>query len=536
MPGAEAVPTSPSPVNATPGAPSNEPAAVGQQPGEPALPEMTPPEAQPAPDAEPPALAETPEAMPEEPAPETPATPEPDTMPPELDGPTDPDPAAETSNETLLRLAVKFYGAQRSGEGPNWLLDGQSCHTADGSSIAADLSGGWHDAGDHVKPTLTNAFASYVMLKGFEVYASSFADVDDEVYSGSPNGVPDVLDEVRYATDYLVKAHLSADELVGMVGDTTADHSNWVTCVFQETLDASEGGQPRPVSLDANADIAGITAGALALMARLLRPYDAALAESYLTHAIEIYEIADANRMGSNPGLYAQVSTFGTPWADELMCGAVELYRETGEQRYLEDALEMNDEVGSHLWAPNWGQSADYCRHSLFLAGEEDAALQYWQQDVENYAAQVSTLPNVTGMIYFDAWGSLRYAANAAFSAALHHAATGSESSRQLAQSQLDYITGANEYDRSFVVGFGNNPPTQPHHRNAHGHDEDDITLPFEHVLSGALVGGPTATAVGNTEAGYADDVNDYVGNEVALDYNAGLVGLAAFAVAGERQ
>jgi hypothetical protein len=31
------------------------------------------------------------------------------------------------------------------------------------------------------------------------------------------------------------------------------------------------------------------------------------------------------------------------------------------------------------------------------------------------------------------------------------------------------------------------------------------------------------------TSPGYTDDVNDYVSNEVALDYNAGLVGLAAF-------
>ena len=29
---------------------------------------------------------------------------------------------------------------------------------------------------------------------------------------------------------------------------------------------------------------------------------------------------------------------------------------------------------------------------------------------------------------------------------------------------------GDNPYERSFVVGFGNNPPQQPHHRNAQGH------------------------------------------------------------------
>lgn len=463
---------------------------------------------------------------------------EPDVDAPVLSGPEDPDPNTDSDNETLVHLSVKFYGAQRSGEGPNWLLDGQACHTGDGEPIGADLSGGWHDAGDHLKPTLTNAFASYLMLKAFEAYPTAFADKDDPAYGGAPNGIPDVLDEVRYATDYLVKAHVSPTELVGMVGDTNADHSNWVTCVFQETLDPSEGGHPRPVSMDANADIAGLTSGALALMARLVRPYDATLAETYLSHALEVYEIADANRMGSNPGLYGQTGGFGggAQWTDEMLCGAVELYRETGEQRYLDDALDLNEQTGSHQWAPNWGQVADFCRHSLYLAGETEAALEHWAADVANYAANVSSAQHVSGMIYFDEWGSLRYAANAAFSAALHHAVTGDAASATLAQSQLDYIVGDNEHARSFVVGFGPNPPTQPHHRNAHGHDEDDMSLPFMHSLAGALVGGPTATAAGNTEAGYIDDVADYVGNEVALDYNAGLVGLAAFGVNSERQ
>jgi endoglucanase len=71
-----------------------------------------------------------------------------------------------------------------------------------------------------------------------------------------------------------------------------------------------------------------------------------------------------------------------------------------------------------------------------------------------------------------------------------------------------------NGYNRSFVVGFGNNPPSNRHHRNP---------IATGKSLAGALVGGPT------NGGGYTDEADDHVANEVALDNNAGLVGLAAF-------
>jgi hypothetical protein len=38
------------------------------------------------------------------------------------------------------------------------------------------------------------------------------------------------------------------------------------------------------------------------------------------------------------------------------------------------------------------------------------------------------------------------------------------DSYRQFAKKQLDYILG--DSGRSFVIGYGNNPPTHPHHRS----------------------------------------------------------------------
>src|SRR5678816_1566021 len=93
------------------------------------------------------------------------------------------------------------------------------------------------------------------------------------------------------------------------------------------------------------------------------------------------------------------------------------------------------------------------------------------------------------------------------------------------AKRQIDYALGDNPRSSSFVVGFGANPPRNPHHRTAHGSWTDQITLPTvsRHILYGALVGGPKS----NNDA-YTDDRSDFTMNEVATDYNAGFTGALA--------
>lgn len=74
------------------------------------------------------------------------------------------------------------------------------------------------------------------------------------------------------------------------------------------------------------------------------------------------------------------------------------------------------------------------------------------------------------------------------------------------------------------MVGFGQNYPQHPHHRNAHSSWANSMRIPeyHRHILYGALVGGP------GSDDSYNDDITDYVQNEVACDYNAGIVGALA--------
>lgn len=92
----------------------------------------------------------------------------------------------------------------------------------------------------------------------------------------------------------------------------------------------------------------------------------------------------------------------------------------------------------------------------------------------------------------------------------------------ELAQSQIDYALGST--GRSFVVGFGVNPPQRPHHRSSScknwpatcGWDDANASGPNPQVLYGALVGGPEAA-----NDVFVDDRTNYITNEVATDYNA---------------
>ena len=103
----------------------------------------------------------------------------------------------------------------------------------------------------------------------------------------------------------------------------------------------------------------------------------------------------------------------------------------------------------------------------------------------------------------------------------------------EFARQQMDYLLGANPRHSSYVVGFGANPPTQPHHRGAStpvlppgtdvncGLSFGDWMAPDKpnpNELTGAIVGGP------DKNDGFKDSRNTFGQNEPTLVGNAGLV------------
>jgi endoglucanase len=430
----------------------------------------------------------------------------------------------------VLQKSIYFYEAQRSGKLPKnnrvkWRGDSG---LKDGADRGIDLTGGWYDAGDHVKFGLPMAASTTLLAWGVNEYEDAYQKSGQYAY---------MLDNLRWVNDYFIKAHPSPNVLWGQVGKGSLDHAWWGP--------AERMPMERPsYKIDAScpgSDLAGETAAAMAASAIAFRKTDSNYSKILLNHAKELYEFADKYR-GKYSDCITDAADFYKSWSgynDELVWGAIWLYLATEDLKYLNKAehyydylnTETHSNLRSYKWTHSWDDKA-YGSYVLLakLTGKDryiqDAErwLDYW---TDGYMGErIYYTPG--GLAMLDEWGSLRYAANTAFLAFIYGDRVKDfnkkEKYHSFAERQINYILGANPKQRSYVVGFGNNPPTKPHHRGAHGSWANSIDSPKKsrHILYGALVGGP------DRNDNYIDDRANFQMNEVATDYNAGFTGAIA--------
>jgi endoglucanase len=88
-----------------------------------------------------------------------------------------------------------------------------------------DLRGGWYDAGDFNKYTSWAARYIIVLLHAYEEHPQAFSD--DYGIPESGNGIPDILDEVKWGLDWLVRMQNSDGSLLCVQGlDSASPPSN----------------------------------------------------------------------------------------------------------------------------------------------------------------------------------------------------------------------------------------------------------------------------------------------------------------------
>ena len=150
----------------------------------------------------------------------------------------------DNNYDNLLRAALKQLYFQRCGHSKvsdEWtdvvchedVGQDKDCRDYHGVLSNRDLSGGWHDAGDYGKyvgfayPAVNDLLSAYLMNPTFW---NSFEVGIPE----SGNGSPDILDEVKWELDWLLKMQVSGENntaldggLLHIVGMSTDDDNYW---------------------------------------------------------------------------------------------------------------------------------------------------------------------------------------------------------------------------------------------------------------------------------------------------------------------
>ena len=451
--------------------------------------------------------------------------------------PTAPTLLAQTSFNyaEALQKAIFFYEAQISGPKPSWsrvTWRGDSA-MQDGSDVGRNLTGGWFDAGDHVKFGFAMASSASMLAWGGVEYRDAFV---------SKGQLPHLLNNLRFVNDYFIRAHTAPNELWGQVGSGGSDHSFWGSAEVMHLRTTRPSA--RITATCGGSDLAAETAAAMAASSIVFRPTDPAYADTLLTHARQLFAFAEA----THPSFYVDCipdasgfynSRFGNP-NDEMAWAAAWLARATGEAAFMTRAralyATMCKESGTSTPCFTWSQSWNDKHFGVYIMMAQATGEQAFHTDAQRWldywtvgAGRTSrTTPG--GLMFVDGFGPIRYATNAAFLALVYSDLIGTSHPlyaryHDFAKGQVDYALGANPRSSSYVVGFGANPPRNPHHRTAHGTWNNNPTgepNPSRHTLYGGLVGGPESNDT------WADERNNFQRTEVATDFNAGFAGALA--------
>lgn len=389
---------------------------------------------------------------------------------------------------------------------------------------------GWYDAGDYNKYVVNSAFSIGLMFAAYEQQRNYFAHLNTDIPE-SNNETPDLLDEIMFNLQWFLTMQ---DPYDGGV------YHKLTTPNFEGFIMPTDCTQPRYVvakSVTASLDFAAVMADA----ARLYEPFQSdypGFSAQAAAMAERAYQWAKANptafyrqHLLKDPAV--TTGTYGDGSAnDEFFWAATALYRLTGKQAYLDEALQHQPKL---FTTPSWGNVASLGAFEwLAVAGSPlhetmvqqlmtycEAAIQGVEQS--SFQSPYGNNPRDFG------WGCLaEHCCCQALSLLYADQIAGTAKYRRYALQNADYLLGRNATGYCYVTGFGDKSPMHPHHRISAA---DGIAAPFP----GLLVGGPNpgqqdknnmrnAYPSNVADESYVDDAESYASNEIAINWNASLV------------
>lgn len=400
-----------------------------------------------------------------------------------------------------------------------------------------DVSGGFHDAGDHVKFGMPENYSASTVGWGYYEFRDSYVSL------GLQNHIETIL---RYFNDYLMRCTFldSSGNLIAhcyQVGDGDIDHSFWNA---PEIDDMS-----RPAFFltkdKPQTDYVASAAASLAINYLNFKDTDPDYAKKSLDYAKALFDFAKTNEKQLSDNSDGPKSYYNSAkWQDDYCWAAAWLYKITEDYSYLEEIFPYYDYYAApcyvHCWNDVWGgvqcvlgeiSSEQYPK---FIDDYKEAAGKSPYEEMDCWASVAKAcdtymsggIGTITqgGYFYMSTWGSARYNTAAQLMALVYDKYNGGKPGKysDWAKSQMEYLMGDNPIGRAYIVGYSENAAKFPHHRAASGLTKCEDTNEHRYVLYGALVGGP------DEKDQHIDETKDYIYNEVTIDYNAAFVGACA--------
>lgn len=402
-----------------------------------------------------------------------------------------------------------------------------------------DVSGGFHDAGDHVKFGMPEAYSGSTLGWGFYEFREQYEATGQDAHAKTI---------LRYFNDYFMRCTFldktgKAIAFCYQVGDGDVDHAYWNAPEIDEMFRRGWFATDELPSTDC----VSAAAASLAVNYMNFKDEDPDYAKENLKYAKALFEFAERcdNKETNADGPKGYYGS--SKWQDDYCWAAAWLYLATQDQHYLDEAFKYFDYYApscwTHCWNDVWAGAACilaeiddlYDKDSQKFEDMYKAAtnkspyetIDFWSQiakTVDNWMNGVTVTITPGGYAFLNQWGSARYNTATQLLALVYDKHHGDKPSKysEWAKSQMDYIMGENPMNRCYIVGYSDISAKYPHHRAASGLSRCEDPDPHRFVLYGALVGGPGASDQ------HVDVTSDYIYNEVTIDYNAAFVGACA--------
>jgi len=394
----------------------------------------------------------------------------------------------------------------------------------------------WADAGDFGIYAVNHAISAWTLLNLYERYPHAFPDGSLNIPEQS-NGIPDILDEVRFGSTFM-KGMLPSEGLASH----KVHNTEW--SLFPVTDVAHENASDRfaqPPSTNATYAIARN----LAHLARLIEPFDAEDASELWSIAQEAWSRADENPNMSY--VVGNDSAGGgdypdTTQDDDRYAAAAELYLtafylDSDQTEYYKNHV-MDSRYYKQAGGFTWREVGSLGTMSLLSAPndlpaediqmKENNIIQFADQNLAIMEIEGYPIPHPNQLAY--PWGSNSFILNKMIIWGYAYDITNDLKYMKAMHSSMDYLLGNNAMKISYITGYGAYAETDVHDRWAWGKYLDGISFP-----KGWISGGPNSevftdsvTPAANpgpkAYAGMDTAPQAWGSKEVTINWNAPLV------------